>query len=35
LILLPRLPDAASIKDFRPITLIHIMGKLLSKVLAN
>jgi hypothetical protein len=35
LILLPKSPDAASMKDNRPISLIHIMGKLLSKVLIN
>jgi hypothetical protein len=35
LILLPKSQDAASIKDYRPISLIHLLGKLISKVVAN
>jgi hypothetical protein len=27
--------EAASIKDYRPISLIHVVGKLITKVLAN
>jgi hypothetical protein len=33
--LLPKSPEAETPKDFRPISLIHLMGKLFSKVLAN
>jgi hypothetical protein len=33
--LLPKSTKAASIKDYRPISLIHMVGKLISKVLAN
>jgi hypothetical protein len=33
--LLPKSPDAVKIKDRRPISLIHIIGKLILKVLAN
>jgi hypothetical protein len=35
MVLLPKTAEASSIKDYRPISLIHIMGKLFSKVLAN
>jgi hypothetical protein len=33
--LLPKSSEAASISDYRPISLIHIVGKLISKLLAN
>jgi hypothetical protein len=33
--LLPKSSEAASLKDYRPIALIHSVGKLFSKVLAN
>jgi hypothetical protein len=33
--LLPKSPDTAEIKDYRPISLIHCIWKLISKVLAN
>jgi hypothetical protein len=33
--LLPKNPDAAEIKDYSPISLIHSIGKLISKILAN
>jgi hypothetical protein len=33
--LIPKSDDAASLRDYRPISLIHLIGKLLSKVLAN
>jgi hypothetical protein len=35
MVLLSKSPDAAAIKDYRPIFLIHVIGKLVSKVLAN
>jgi hypothetical protein len=35
LVLLLKLVDATSVKDFRPISLIHVIDKLVSKVLAN
>jgi hypothetical protein len=35
LVLLPKSPEVCTIKDFRPISLIHMVGKLLSKALAN
>jgi hypothetical protein len=35
MVLLPRTSEATTIKDYRPILLIHILGKLFSKVLAN
>jgi hypothetical protein len=35
LVLLHKSADAASVKDFRPISLIHVIGKLVSKVLSN
>jgi hypothetical protein len=34
-ILLPKIAEAATIKDFWPIFLIHSLGKLFSKVLEN
>jgi hypothetical protein len=33
--LLPKNPDAAEIKDYNPISLIHSIGKLISNILAN
>jgi hypothetical protein len=35
IVLLPKSPEACAIKDFRPISLIHMVGKLLSKALSN
>jgi hypothetical protein len=35
MILLPKSPDAEMIKDYRPISLIHSVGKHISKLLAN
>ncbi|KAM0925715.1 hypothetical protein ACQ4PT_003983 [Festuca glaucescens] len=35
IILLPKKDGAIDVKDFRPISLIHSFGKLLSKILAN
>lgn len=35
LILLPKTTEATSNKDYRPISLIHCLGKLLSKALVN
>jgi hypothetical protein len=35
MVLLPKKPDAEEIKDYHPISLIHVLGKLFSKVLAN
>jgi hypothetical protein len=34
MILLPKSKDAQSIREFRPISLIHCLGKLFSKALA-
>jgi hypothetical protein len=33
--LLPKSDEATSVKDYRPIALIHTVGKLFSKILAN
>jgi hypothetical protein len=33
--LLPKSEEATMIKDYRPISLIHVVVKLISKVLAN
>jgi hypothetical protein len=33
--LLPKSVEAESMKDYQPMTLIHVVGKLISKVLAN
>jgi hypothetical protein len=35
MVLLLKKPDAVAIKDYRPISLIHVLGKLFSKVLLN
>jgi hypothetical protein len=35
MVLLPKSSHVATIKDFRPIALIHLIGKLISKVLSN
>jgi hypothetical protein len=35
LTLLPKSLEAVGMRDYRPISLIHIIGKLISKVLAN
>jgi hypothetical protein len=35
MVLLPKTAKASSIKDYHPISLIHIVGKLFSKVFAN
>jgi hypothetical protein len=35
LTLLPKSPKAQSIRDYRPISLIHVVRKLISKLLAN
>jgi hypothetical protein len=35
MVLLSKSPDVMAIKDYRPIVLIHVIGKLVSKVLAN
>lgn len=33
--LIPKKEDAAQVKDFRPISLVHSFGKLITKILAN
>jgi len=33
--LLPKKPDATLVKDFRPISLIHSLAKLVTKIMAN
>jgi hypothetical protein len=35
MVLLPKTQNAKAIKEYRPISLIHVIGKLFSKVLAN
>jgi hypothetical protein len=35
MVLLPKSQNAETIKEYRPISLIHVLGKLFSKVLAN
>lgn len=35
LVLLPKKAEATSVRDYRPISLIHCLGKLFTKVLAN
>jgi hypothetical protein len=35
MVLLPKSSQAVAIKDYRPIVLIHLIGKLISKVLSN
>jgi hypothetical protein len=35
LVLIPKKPDAVWIKDFRPISLTHSVGKIVSKLLAS
>jgi hypothetical protein len=35
IILIPKKPDAAGVMDYRPISLIHSLSKIFSKLLAN
>jgi hypothetical protein len=35
IILIPKKPDAMSVSDYRPISLIHSLSKIFSKLLAN
>jgi hypothetical protein len=35
MILLLKRVDAKAVQDYRPISLIHLVGKLISKLLAN
>jgi hypothetical protein len=35
MVILPKTSDATCLKQFRPISLIHIIGKLIAKLLAN
>jgi hypothetical protein len=35
MVLLPKTADAKTIKDYRPIPLIHSIGKPITKVLVN
>jgi hypothetical protein len=35
MVLLPKSSEVACIRDYRPILLIHSVGKLFSKILAN
>jgi hypothetical protein len=35
MVLLPKTVEAAAMKDYRPISLIHVISKLISKVLSN
>jgi hypothetical protein len=35
MVLLPKMAEASAIKDYHSIALIHTVGKLISKVLAN
>jgi hypothetical protein len=35
MVLLPKISEATSLKQFRPISLIHNVGKLISKLLTN
>jgi hypothetical protein len=35
MVLIPKSVEAVAIKDFRPISSIHVLGKLSSKLLAN
>jgi hypothetical protein len=35
LVLLPKSAETSTVKDFRPISLIHVVSKLISKVLTN
>jgi hypothetical protein len=35
MVLLPKLADVTSIRDYQPISLIHMVGKLFSKILTN
>jgi hypothetical protein len=35
IVLIPKVPDAKCVGDFRPISLIHTVAKLISKILSN
>jgi hypothetical protein len=35
LILIPKTPEASTLKDYQPIALIHLVSKLFTKVLSN
>jgi hypothetical protein len=35
MVLLPKTAEAVTVRDYRPITLIHSVGKLIAKVMVN